>query len=155
MIDSLGYLLPDPFDSVVVTLSLLAHFTPFATGAVFLSDLGFFLEHDPSRAVPERPGAGAAVARVDRVDGDQRALVRGLAVRIVVLFSARRSGCRVQTRLPRLPALAYAARWSWRPRWASAGLANVALALHDVHVDLTRERGLHPLAAGRGRGAAP
>ena len=25
------------------SLSLVAHFTPFATGAVFLSDLGFFL----------------------------------------------------------------------------------------------------------------
>jgi ABC-2 type transport system permease protein len=43
MIDSIGYLLPDPFDSIVTSLSLVAHFTPFATGALFLSDLGFFL----------------------------------------------------------------------------------------------------------------
>jgi gliding motility-associated transport system permease protein len=43
MIDSVGYLLPDPFDTFVTSLSLVAHFTPFATGAVFLSDLGFFL----------------------------------------------------------------------------------------------------------------
>jgi ABC-2 type transport system permease protein len=43
MIDSLGYLLPDPFDTIVTSLSLVAHFTPFATGALFLSDLGFFL----------------------------------------------------------------------------------------------------------------
>ena len=43
MIDSLGYLLPDPFDTVSVSLSLLAHFTPFALGSVFLSDVGFFL----------------------------------------------------------------------------------------------------------------
>lgn len=43
MIDSLGYLLPDPFDTVSVNLSLLAHFTPFALGSVFLSDVGFFL----------------------------------------------------------------------------------------------------------------
>lgn len=43
MIDSLGYLLPDPLDTVAVNLSLLGHFTPFATGAMFLSDLGFFL----------------------------------------------------------------------------------------------------------------
>jgi gliding motility-associated transport system permease protein len=43
MIDSLGYLLPDPLDMVAVNLSLLGHFTPFATGALFLSDLGFFL----------------------------------------------------------------------------------------------------------------
>jgi ABC-2 type transport system permease protein len=43
MIDSLGYLLPPPLDAVAVSLSLLAHFTPFAAGAMFLSDLGFFL----------------------------------------------------------------------------------------------------------------
>ena len=43
MIDSIGYLLPEPFDTIVTSLSLVAHFTPFATGAVFLSDLGFFL----------------------------------------------------------------------------------------------------------------
>ena len=43
MIDSLGYLLPDPFDTLSVNLSLLAHFTPFALGSVFLSDVGFFL----------------------------------------------------------------------------------------------------------------
>jgi len=43
MIDSLGYLLPDPFDTLFVNLSLLAHFTPFATGSLFLSDVGFFL----------------------------------------------------------------------------------------------------------------
>jgi ABC-2 type transport system permease protein len=42
MIDSLGYLLPDPLDMVAGSFSLLAHFTPFATGSVFLSDLGFF-----------------------------------------------------------------------------------------------------------------
>ena len=43
MIDSLGYLLPEPFDTLAVGLSLLAHFTPFAMGSLFLSDLGFFL----------------------------------------------------------------------------------------------------------------
>jgi ABC-2 type transport system permease protein len=43
MVDSIGYLLPDPFDTIVTNLSLVAHFTPFATGALFLSDLGFFL----------------------------------------------------------------------------------------------------------------
>jgi ABC-2 type transport system permease protein len=43
MIDSLGYLLPDPFDTLFVNLSLVAHFTPFATGSLFLSDVGFFL----------------------------------------------------------------------------------------------------------------
>jgi ABC-2 type transport system permease protein len=43
MIDTLGYLLPDPFDAIVMQFSLVAHFTPFATGALFLSDVGFFL----------------------------------------------------------------------------------------------------------------
>ncbi|HEY7250794.1 MAG TPA: ABC transporter permease [Methylomirabilota bacterium] len=43
MIDTLGYLLPDPYDQMVSHLSLVAHFTPFATGAMFLSDVGFFL----------------------------------------------------------------------------------------------------------------
>ena len=42
MLDSLGSLLPDPYDMVVINLSLLAHFTPFATGALYLSDFGFF-----------------------------------------------------------------------------------------------------------------
>jgi ABC-2 type transport system permease protein len=43
MIDTLGYLLPDPFDTILTHMSLVAHFTPFATGALFLSDVGFFL----------------------------------------------------------------------------------------------------------------
>jgi ABC-2 type transport system permease protein len=43
MVDSLGALLPDPFDQIVTNASLLAHFTPFATGAMYLSDLGFFI----------------------------------------------------------------------------------------------------------------
>ena len=43
MLDSLGSLLPAPFDNIAINLSLLAHFTPFATGALYLSDLGFFI----------------------------------------------------------------------------------------------------------------
>src|SRR5262247_2853425 len=43
MIDSLGYLLPDPLDTLSTSLSLLAHLSPFALGSVFLSDVGFFL----------------------------------------------------------------------------------------------------------------
>lgn len=42
MLDTLGSLLPDPYDTVVINLSLPAHFTPLATGALYLSDLGFF-----------------------------------------------------------------------------------------------------------------
>jgi len=43
VIDTLGHLLPDPWDTILTSLSIVAHFTPFATGALFLSDLGFFL----------------------------------------------------------------------------------------------------------------
>ncbi|MGH8069151.1 MAG: ABC transporter permease [Candidatus Entotheonellia bacterium] len=43
MIDTLGSLLPYPFDNMVQSVSLLAHFTPFATGAMYLSDVGFFV----------------------------------------------------------------------------------------------------------------
>ncbi len=43
MLDTLGSLLPAPYDNIVINLSLLAHFTPFATGALYLSDLGFFV----------------------------------------------------------------------------------------------------------------
>jgi ABC-2 type transport system permease protein len=43
VIDRFGWMLPDPFDALVVNLSLLVHFTPFATGSIFLSDAGFFV----------------------------------------------------------------------------------------------------------------
>ena len=43
MVDTLGSLLPYPFDNVVMSVSLLAHFTPFATGAIYVSDVGFFV----------------------------------------------------------------------------------------------------------------
>ena len=43
MIDDFGWLLPVPFDSLFVNLSLSAHFVPFAIGSLYLSDAGFFL----------------------------------------------------------------------------------------------------------------
>ena len=43
IIDHFGWMLPDPFDALVVNLSLLVHFTPFATGSIFFSDAGFFI----------------------------------------------------------------------------------------------------------------
>ncbi len=43
MVDSMAYLLPSPFDTIVMGFSLLGHFRPFATGALYLSDVGFFL----------------------------------------------------------------------------------------------------------------
>jgi ABC-2 type transport system permease protein len=43
IIDHFGWLLPDPFNALVVNMSLLVHFRPFATGSIYLSDAGFFL----------------------------------------------------------------------------------------------------------------
>jgi ABC-2 type transport system permease protein len=43
IIDHFGWMLSDPFDALAVNLSLLVHFTPFATGSIFLSDVGFFI----------------------------------------------------------------------------------------------------------------
>jgi ABC-2 type transport system permease protein len=42
-VDSLAALLPPPLDDWFIGLSLLARFTPFAVGAVYTSDAGFFL----------------------------------------------------------------------------------------------------------------
>ena len=42
-IDTLASLLPQPFENWLLGLSLLAHFTPFAVGAMYASDFGFFL----------------------------------------------------------------------------------------------------------------
>lgn len=41
-IDTLAAMLPDALERVLISLSLLARFTPFATGAMYLSDFGFF-----------------------------------------------------------------------------------------------------------------
>jgi ABC-2 type transport system permease protein len=43
IIDDIGYLLPDPFDTFVVNLSLSGHFKPFATGSLYLSDAAFYI----------------------------------------------------------------------------------------------------------------
>jgi ABC-2 type transport system permease protein len=42
-IDSVAALLPAPVDNWFIGLSLLARFTPFAVGAMYTSDVGFFL----------------------------------------------------------------------------------------------------------------
>ncbi len=41
--DSVAYLLPAPFDSVALNLSLIGHFRPMVQGSVFLSDIGYFV----------------------------------------------------------------------------------------------------------------
>jgi ABC-2 type transport system permease protein len=41
--DSVAYLLPQPFELLVLNLSLIGHFTPTARGEVFLSDIGYFV----------------------------------------------------------------------------------------------------------------
>jgi ABC-2 type transport system permease protein len=42
MVDSLASMLPDTLERIFISLSLLARFTPFATGAMYTSDFGFF-----------------------------------------------------------------------------------------------------------------
>src|SRR6266699_1829778 len=41
--DSVGYLLPPPFDAFAIHLSLSGHFKPMTSGSVFLSDAGYFV----------------------------------------------------------------------------------------------------------------
>jgi len=43
MVDTLATMLPDSLERVFISLSLLARFTPFATGAMYTSDAGFFI----------------------------------------------------------------------------------------------------------------
>ena len=42
-IDTLAAMMPDALERIVISLSLLAHFTPFAAGAMYTSDFGFFI----------------------------------------------------------------------------------------------------------------
>src|SRR5437879_45989 len=41
--DSVSYLLPPPFDSLAINLSLIGHFKPMVSGSVFLSDIGYYV----------------------------------------------------------------------------------------------------------------
>jgi ABC-2 type transport system permease protein len=43
MIDTLAAMMPEGLERVLISFSLLAHFTPFAAGAMYTSDLGFFV----------------------------------------------------------------------------------------------------------------
>lgn len=41
--DSVSYMLPAPFDLVATNLSLIGHFSPFVTGSMFVSDVGYYV----------------------------------------------------------------------------------------------------------------
>jgi ABC-2 type transport system permease protein len=43
IIDEYGHILPDPFDELVVNMSLSVHFKPFATGSLYLTDVAYYL----------------------------------------------------------------------------------------------------------------
>jgi ABC-2 type transport system permease protein len=43
IIDEYGHILPDPFDTLLVNMSLSVHFKPFATGSLYLTDVAYFL----------------------------------------------------------------------------------------------------------------
>ncbi len=42
-LDATGAILPEPYGSFVINASLVAHFAPMVSGAVYLSDIGYFL----------------------------------------------------------------------------------------------------------------
>jgi ABC-2 type transport system permease protein len=41
--DSISYLLPAPLDLFAINVSLIGHFTPFVSGSMFLSDVGYYV----------------------------------------------------------------------------------------------------------------
>jgi ABC-2 type transport system permease protein len=43
IIDEYGHILPDPFDSLLVNMSLSVHFKSFATGSMYLTDVAYYL----------------------------------------------------------------------------------------------------------------
>jgi ABC-2 type transport system permease protein len=43
IIDEYGHIIPDPFDSLLVNMSLSVHFKPFATGSLYLTDVAYYL----------------------------------------------------------------------------------------------------------------
>ena len=155
MIDTLGYLLPEPFDTLSCPpLPAWRTSRPFATGRHVPLGRRVLPHHRPGRAaVRERPGAGAAIAGMDKVDGiETRCWFARLAARRRRPVRRWASGCAASPRLRGLPALALRRGHRRWPPSAVAVLANVALVLHDAHVDLTREARLHAVQAGRDGG---
>ena len=95
----------------VLGLSLLARFTPFAVGAMYASDFGFFLAVTLLGLFLAVRGAGAALTRWSTPELDWNALlwVGGWLGAVLVLFAAG-------LRLPLQTGLA-----GWRARAYSAG----------------------------------
>ncbi len=48
----MAILLPDPFDSLLVNMSLSVHFKPFATGSMYLTDVAYLSERGHAQPVP-------------------------------------------------------------------------------------------------------
>jgi hypothetical protein len=115
-----------------------AHFTPFAAGAMYTSDLGFFV----STALLALFLAMRAGEKVAMGEGQTElgtiGWFLGWAVAIAVLFFA---GLRLplQKRFTRGKSLLYTAGVI-AAAFALSVLANIALLLHDAHIDLTREK---------------
>ena len=109
---------------------------------------------DPARAAAHRAGAGATLS-VDASSSRSSTLIwfLGWLVAVAGLF-ALALRLPLQTRLPALAARLYAGAVVVLI-FAVAVLANFALSLHDAHLDLTREAGLHAVAAGPGGGRPP
>ena len=115
-------------------------------------------DRHPARAVPDSAGAGAALKRwnIDSLELVPLLWLGGWLVAVVGAVLRPRCGCRSTS------AAAPGAAGSTCAGIVLAAvgvcvLANVALHLHDAHVDLTREKVYTPSAAAlqRGRRARP
>ena len=146
-IDSFAALLPPPIDNWFLGLSLLARFTPFAVGAMYTSDFGFFLAAHSAWPVPDRSRAGEALKRWTSIrSSSHRCSGQPAGWPRCWCCSGQGCGCRCRRvsgdgRTGSTPAA------SSSPGSALFALANVALTLHDGHIDLTREKIYTPSAA--------
>ena len=164
--DSVSYLLPPPFDSFAINLSLIGHFKPMVSGSVFLSDIGYFVTASMLAPFPHHLGACAAMSDqqgsndlpaedtsflhnllepLQSLDWINLGWFAGVVFALAVLFAA---GLKVPARL------AFASRIASATLVAAAAvavtiLANVALFRHDAHLDLTHEKAFTPSAEAR------
>ena len=146
-IDTLASLLPQPIENWLLGLSLLAHFTPFATGAMYTVRFRLLPRRHPARPVPDGPRAGAALSDGRASDrASTAALGGGLAgrgSRAVLGGTAPAAADAARA----MAELALHRRRASSPGSALWALANVALTLNDGHIDLTREKVYTPSAA--------
>lgn len=129
--DSISYLLPAPLDLVAINVSLIGHFTPFVSGSMFLSDVGYYMFAGPPRALSHHPPARRSMNGVIFV---------GVLAALILLFTAG---------LPIPPGRAGSRRWLSRVVVVGGALGVTALAgvapfRHDQHIDVTAAKAFTP-----------